>query len=94
MSASEFDFDTPQPSVTIVNLNAEASPLLFRVDKNNVGTTEILLRLATWLKEEGALVVNLTVTPTNICLVAALKGNWLSRFGKALHGPEYTLQTS
>ena len=30
--------------MTVVNINADASPLLFRVDKDNVGTTDILLR--------------------------------------------------
>ena len=88
MFDSEVDFGT-QPSVTVVNINSETSPSTFRVDKDNVGTTEILLRLATWLKEEEALIINITMSPTNLCLVAGLKDNWLPRFGKALHGPEY-----
>ena len=92
MSDSGIGFGT-QPSVTIVDINSDSSPDIFRVDKDNVGTTEILLRIATWLKEEEALIVNLTVTPTNLCLVAALKDDWLPRFGKALHGPEYTMWT-
>jgi len=79
------------PSVTIVNINADASPQMFRVDKDNVGTAEILLRIATWLKEEDALIVNLTVSPLSLCVVAALKDNWLPRFGKALHGDNYTM---
>jgi len=43
------------------------------VDKQNFGTTEILLRIVKWLKDEEALIVNLTVSPTNLCVVAALK---------------------
>lgn len=94
MSNSEINFGTAQPSVTVVNINADASPTMFRVDKDDVGTTEILLRLATWLKEEEALIINITVSPTNLCLVAALKDDWIPRFGKALHGQEYTPYTA
>jgi hypothetical protein len=42
------------------------------------------------LKEEEALIINITVSPTNLCLVVGLKDDWIPRFGKALHGPEYT----
>ena len=80
-----------QPSVTIININAETSPQAFRVDQHNVGTTEILLRIATWLKEEEeALIVNLAVSPTSLCLVAGLRDNWRPRFARALYGEEYT----
>jgi hypothetical protein len=43
MSDSEIDFDTAQPSVTVVNINSETSPTIFRVDKDDIGTTGILL---------------------------------------------------
>ncbi|PPR07318.1 hypothetical protein CVT26_013677 [Gymnopilus dilepis] len=79
-----------QPSVTVVNINSDASPTIFRVDKDNIGTTEVLVRIAAWLKEEEALIINLSVTPNNLCVVAALKDDWLGRFLKALHGPEAT----
>jgi len=71
-------------------INSETSPTGFHVDKDNVGTTEIL---ATWLKEE-ALIINITMSPTNLFLVAGLKDDWIPRFGKALHGPEYTRYTA
>jgi len=75
-----------QPSVTIINIDSETTPTIFRADKGNVGSAEILLRIAKWLKDEDALIVNLTVSPTNLCVVAALKQDWMARFGPALHG--------
>jgi len=80
------DIDHSQPSVTIININADTAPTVFRVDKEGVGTTDVLLRIATWLKEEEALIVTMTLSPTHLCVVAALKNDWIERFGKALHG--------
>jgi len=75
-----------QPSVAVVNIDADTTPRIFCVEKQNVGTTEILLRIAKWLKDEEALIINLTVSPTNLCVVAALKQDWVARFATALHG--------
>jgi len=76
-----------QPKVTIVNIDADVQPQIFRVDMAGVaGTTDVLLRLATLLKEEDALIVNLTVTPSSICFVGALKDDWIPRIQRAIHG--------
>jgi len=50
-----------------------------------VSIKTILLRIATWLREEDAL------PPLSLCVVVALKDNWLPRLGKALHGDDYTM---
>ncbi|KIM47513.1 hypothetical protein M413DRAFT_439180 [Hebeloma cylindrosporum] len=78
-----------QPKVTIVNLDADVEPRIFRVDMAGVaGTTDVLLRLATLFKEEDALIVNLTVTQHSICFVGALKDDWVPRIQRALHGDD------
>ncbi|KAH8091015.1 hypothetical protein BXZ70DRAFT_1011275 [Cristinia sonorae] len=66
-----------QPTVTVVNIDAGTSPSIFRTDTDVVSTPEVLLRLATWLKEQNALIINLSVSQKNLLLVAALKDGWL-----------------
>lgn len=85
--SSRDDDHLEQPKVTIVNLDGDVEPDIFRVDMAGVaGTTDVLLRLATLLKEENALIVSLTITQHSICFVGMLNDNWVPRIQRALHG--------
>lgn len=69
-----------QPEITVVNINADAHPTVFRCAHYDVSDPRVLGALARFLEGEDALVVSLALAPTHFTLVAALRDGWVERF--------------
>jgi hypothetical protein len=73
-----------QPEITIINLNSETNPTLFRCNHNNTSPPSTLVKLAHPLEPEDALIVNLLFSPNCLCVVTTLKDKWVGRFQMAV----------
>ncbi|GJE86579.1 hypothetical protein PsYK624_026590 [Phanerochaete sordida] len=73
-----------QPEITVVNIDAGTHPVMVRRAHYDVSDPRVLGALARFLEAEDALVVSLTVSPTHLALVAALRDGWDARLGRAL----------
>ena len=69
-----------QPEITVVNINADAQPTIFRCAHYDVSQPRVLRALARFLEGEDALIVSLALSPTHLSLVAALRDGWVERF--------------
>jgi len=69
-----------QPAITIVNLDAETSPSTFRVHHADVSAPSTLTKLGQFLESEGAVIVNVSMSPHHLCVVTTLKNGWVDRF--------------
>jgi hypothetical protein len=72
--------DITQPHITVFNLNEETSPSVFRRFHPDVSAPAILIRLAQFLGEEGAVIVSIALSPKHLCVVTNLKDKWVERF--------------
>ncbi|RDB23597.1 hypothetical protein Hypma_009252 [Hypsizygus marmoreus] len=73
-----------QPEVTIMNINSETNPTTFRVSHNDISSPTTLLKVAQFLQAEDALIINLSLSPKHLIIVAALKDDWIQRFQLAV----------
>lgn len=74
-----------QPEITIVNINAETTPKAFRCAHYDVSAPSTVVSLAKFLQEEDALIINMSLSPKHLCLVAAFKrDDWVARFQSAV----------
>jgi hypothetical protein len=72
--------DITQPHITVLNLDDETSPSVFRRFHADVSAPALLIRLAQFLGEEGAVIVSLGLSPKHLCVVTNLKDKWVERF--------------
>jgi hypothetical protein len=72
--------DITQPHITIFNLNEETSPSVFRRFHPDVSAPAVLVQLAQFLGEEGAVIVSLGLSSKHLCIVTNLKDKWVERF--------------
>jgi hypothetical protein len=80
--------DITQPHITVLNLDDETSPSVFRRFHVDVSAPSVLVRLAEFLGEEGAVIVSLTLSPRHLCLVTNLQDKWVEKFQSAVD-PEW-----
>jgi hypothetical protein len=73
-----------QPEITIVNLDSETNPTIFRCNHNNISSPSTLVKLARFLESEDALIVNLSLSPNRLCVVTTLRDEWVGRFQTAV----------
>ena len=76
--------DITQPHITVLNLDDETSPSVFRRFHPDVSAPTVLVRLAEFLGKEGAVIVSLGLSPKHLCVVTNLKDNWVERFQRAV----------
>jgi hypothetical protein len=76
--------DITQPHITVVNLDEETSPSVFRRFHPDVSAPTVLIRLAEFLGKEGAVIVSLGLSPKHLSVVTNLKDNWVERFQMAV----------
>jgi hypothetical protein len=76
--------DITQPHITIFNLDEETSPSVFRRFHPDISAPAILIWLAQFLIEEGAVIVSLVLSSKHLCVVTNLKDKWVERFQVAV----------
>ena len=76
--------DITQPHITVLNLDEDTSPSVFRRFHPDVSAPAVLVRLAEFLGKEGAVIVSLGLSPKHLCVVTNLKDNWVERFQRAV----------
>jgi len=73
-----------QPEITVVNINAETRPTIFRCTPHGVSDPRVLDARARFLEAEDALLVSVTLSPQHLAVVAALQDGWVERFQRAV----------
>ncbi|RDB23596.1 hypothetical protein Hypma_009253 [Hypsizygus marmoreus] len=62
-----------QPQITIVNIHKVINPQFLRMHHPDVSSPSTLVKLAQFLQAEDALIINVSLSPQHLCVVAALK---------------------
>ena len=76
--------DITQPHITILNLDDETSPSVFRRFHPDVSAPAVLVQLAQFLSDEGAVIVSLALSPRHLCVATNLQDKWVERFQSAV----------
>ncbi|KDQ09962.1 hypothetical protein BOTBODRAFT_178520 [Botryobasidium botryosum FD-172 SS1] len=73
-------WEGPQSEMTIVNINADAEPMILRGNHPDPSSPATLINLGRFLEAENALIISVSMSPGHLAVVAALQEDWVPRF--------------